>query len=542
MTDDHYNRPQRGADDWDEPTNENFADLGVEVANEVATWSDLPATSEVTQSSDGQWPVYRVEADDIFVRVTDSATEIVGGLGSADHKLPESHHEAINAEDTRTEELGFTRNKYPTYPRGPDAPGNYALQPAAFVDNPIVDDTTDSSIDGGADPFIVWDSPYYYIFFETFNSDGGRDIGVVRSANLQDWTWQGRALAESFDQGYPFLQKLDGTWYLIPTNTTQNDKVYIYEADSFPLSWTRRETALDAANFGVSEFVDPTPFYHPESEKWYLMAMDSDDANYLYYSDTLLDGDWSPHPDNPVREAPAKMRGTPIVGDGYVDLMAKPTVTVARITELSPTAYADTDLGQILDAEENGHWNSDNMHHVDALTTRHGANVVAVDGWNDAESKYHIGLYSWADQPFSAGRLYQPSSVIQSVPSASYTEVALESVSHSVPSINVSTSSYQITANQSGYYTVSGQVTFEEATGAPFRAYARISNRDTGDNVVVASVQPALDDSFSVQLSQTTVYLERGDSIFLEAWQDSGNDLLVQDGEGATFLQVERAW
>ncbi len=101
MTDDHYNRPQRGADDWDEPLNENFADLGVEVANEVATWSDLPATSEVTQSSDGQWPVYRVEADDVFVRVTDSAQEIVGGLGSADHPLPESHHEAINTEETR---------------------------------------------------------------------------------------------------------------------------------------------------------------------------------------------------------------------------------------------------------------------------------------------------------------------------------------------------------------------------------------------------------------------------------------------------------
>lgn len=98
MTDDHYNQPAQGTENWDEPLNENFADLGVEVANEVATWNDLPATTDVTQSSDGQWPVYRVDADDVFVRVTDSAKEIVGGLGSADHPLPESHHESLQTE------------------------------------------------------------------------------------------------------------------------------------------------------------------------------------------------------------------------------------------------------------------------------------------------------------------------------------------------------------------------------------------------------------------------------------------------------------
>ncbi|WP_049979355.1 WD40/YVTN/BNR-like repeat-containing protein [Halolamina rubra] len=102
MTDEHYNQPAQGTENWDDPLNENFSDLGVEVANEVATWSDLPATTEVSQSSDGQWPVYRVEADDVFVRVTDSAQEIVGGLGSTDHKLPEQHVEKLSADETQS--------------------------------------------------------------------------------------------------------------------------------------------------------------------------------------------------------------------------------------------------------------------------------------------------------------------------------------------------------------------------------------------------------------------------------------------------------
>ena len=99
MTDDHYNKPAQGTEDWDVPLNENFADLGIEVANEVATWADLPATTEVTQSSDGQWPVYRVAADEVFVRVTDSAQEIIGGLGSADNPLPEQHVQELSAEE-----------------------------------------------------------------------------------------------------------------------------------------------------------------------------------------------------------------------------------------------------------------------------------------------------------------------------------------------------------------------------------------------------------------------------------------------------------
>ncbi len=102
MTDEHYNQPAQGTENWDEPLNENFADLGVEVANEVATWSDLPATSEVTQSSDGQWPVYRVEADDVFAGSPTRRRRSSAASGVRIIRSPESHHEAINTDDLST--------------------------------------------------------------------------------------------------------------------------------------------------------------------------------------------------------------------------------------------------------------------------------------------------------------------------------------------------------------------------------------------------------------------------------------------------------
>jgi len=129
MTDDHYNKPTQGAQDWDVPLNENFGDLGIEVANEVAIWSDLPEQSNVTQSSDGQWPVYRVAQDNVFVKVTDSSTEIVGGRGSSDHPLPSA----------RTESVGFSGSETRVRTVGPHSGNNYQSLAAAF------DDITDAS-------------------------------------------------------------------------------------------------------------------------------------------------------------------------------------------------------------------------------------------------------------------------------------------------------------------------------------------------------------------------------------------------------------
>lgn len=105
---DRYNQPAPGTPgDPDEATegtynellNDNFDDLEEEVVEAVGTWADLPATGDVAQSSNGQWPQFFVIEDSVYVRVTDSSRDIIGGTGSADHPLPESHHQAINTDN-----------------------------------------------------------------------------------------------------------------------------------------------------------------------------------------------------------------------------------------------------------------------------------------------------------------------------------------------------------------------------------------------------------------------------------------------------------
>lgn len=86
-----YNQPTEGTKNWDEPLNENFADLGVEVTNEVATFSDLPDPTGET-SSRGLPRRYLVRENRIVYRDTGESWEAVAGLGSETAPVPGTGH------------------------------------------------------------------------------------------------------------------------------------------------------------------------------------------------------------------------------------------------------------------------------------------------------------------------------------------------------------------------------------------------------------------------------------------------------------------
>lgn len=76
-----YNQPDKGASDWHLPLNENFADLGIEVTNEVATLDDLPEPTGET-SSNGIHRRYLVHETETIYRDTDGRWEAIAGSGA----------------------------------------------------------------------------------------------------------------------------------------------------------------------------------------------------------------------------------------------------------------------------------------------------------------------------------------------------------------------------------------------------------------------------------------------------------------------------
>ena len=95
----------------------------------------------------------------------------------------------------------------------------------------------------------------------------------------------------------------------------------------------------------------------------------------LYYADDIR-GDWKPHPMNPVvklNPKTARPAGPVITYDGSLYRMSMDSYPVYgrqvfayRITELSPTRYAETLASDkpIVNRGESG-WNGAGMHHVD---------------------------------------------------------------------------------------------------------------------------------------------------------------------------------
>lgn len=99
-----YNQPAKGATNWDEPLNENFANLEIEVTDQVATFDDLPEPTGET-SSNGLRRQYLVRESRTVFRDTDGSWEAVAGLGAESNPVPgTSHFEHVRTDEFYTVE------------------------------------------------------------------------------------------------------------------------------------------------------------------------------------------------------------------------------------------------------------------------------------------------------------------------------------------------------------------------------------------------------------------------------------------------------
>lgn len=108
-----YNEPEKHTTDWHKPLNENFSDLAIEVEKEVATWSDLPSATGET-STNGQPRVYRVNADNVYVRDNGSSWDVIGGVGASSRTMnlqPEGAQTGLAADTTGVKYEGKMRQQ-----------------------------------------------------------------------------------------------------------------------------------------------------------------------------------------------------------------------------------------------------------------------------------------------------------------------------------------------------------------------------------------------------------------------------------------------
>ena len=151
-----------------------------------------------------------------------------------------------------------------------------------------------------ADPFILQRNELYYVFIEEkiYETKLGHIACLVLDSNGMILSSQ-KVLQKPYHLSYPFLFEYDGQLYMMP-ESAQNRSLDVYRCVHFPDQWEHARTLMQDVYV-----VDATLFEY--DGKWWLFAnikmheaSSSLDSLFLYYADSPISSNWTPHPMNPI--------------------------------------------------------------------------------------------------------------------------------------------------------------------------------------------------------------------------------------------------
>ncbi|MCA1899556.1 MAG: hypothetical protein LDL50_02485 [Chloroflexi bacterium] len=150
-----------------------------------------------------------------------------------------------------------------------------------------------------ADPFVWKHENKFYLFIEDLPYATGR--GYIACLTLDenlDVVSQQVVLDKPFHLSYPFLFEYGGQLYMLP-EMKHNNRMELYRCERFPDQWTLEKVLLDNARALDGTLLE-------ENGKWWLFVTlhqeggSSWDNLHLYYADSPLSDEWTPHPCNPI--------------------------------------------------------------------------------------------------------------------------------------------------------------------------------------------------------------------------------------------------
>jgi hypothetical protein len=203
------------------------------------------------------------------------------------------------------------------------------------------------------DPFPIEMGGRHYLFVEQFSMADGRGvISVLEPHPDGSWSQPRPVLQRDHHLSYPFVFDLEGTAYMLP-ETGDTGRIELYRAVDFPDRWERDRVLIE----GVTAF-DAT--LHVENGLFWLFAnvaeSPGDTGELRLYWSRALDGDWRPHPANPITRDAAGARpagrlfqraGALIRPGQDCSRRYGEAVVLHRVDVLSTTEYRETRVGRI---------------------------------------------------------------------------------------------------------------------------------------------------------------------------------------------------
>jgi hypothetical protein len=151
-----------------------------------------------------------------------------------------------------------------------------------------------------ADPQAIERDGRHYIFFEEmpFASNRGH-IAVIELDRDGKASEPRRVLERPYHLSYPFLFEHEGTLYMIP-ESGENQTIELYRCAEFPHRWEFVHNVME----GVSAY-DAT-MLHRDGRWWLFTTLvetegaSSWDELFVFFADSPLSREWTPHRRNPV--------------------------------------------------------------------------------------------------------------------------------------------------------------------------------------------------------------------------------------------------
>jgi hypothetical protein len=207
-----------------------------------------------------------------------------------------------------------------------------------------------------ADPHVVRRDGSYFVFVEEYlySSDRGH-IAVLELDARGKVIRALKVLERPYHLSYPHVFEHAGELYMVP-ESMEDRTVSLYRCIGFPDRWELVGTLLQDVRA-----VDSTLLHH--AGKWWLFAGIAENEGgsaseelFLFYSDCLLTGTWTPHPRNPIVSDVARARPAGAIQQ-RAGRLYRPSqdcavrygyaIRINEITALSTETYEETEVACI---------------------------------------------------------------------------------------------------------------------------------------------------------------------------------------------------
>lgn len=207
-----------------------------------------------------------------------------------------------------------------------------------------------------ADPFVLERDGKYFIFVEEYpyNAEKGH-ISVIEMDSEGNISDAEPVLVTDSHLSYPFLLEHEDELYMIPEAVATN-AVKLYRCVEFPNKWEFVKDIMTDVNL-----VDATLYF--KDGLWWLFGNQSYgnrvnrwDECYLYSSKDFRDGNWQPHPCNPISSDVRNARPAGAIVE-HQGKLYRPSQNCSRyygygfnmseINTLTPETYEETLVSRI---------------------------------------------------------------------------------------------------------------------------------------------------------------------------------------------------